>query len=150
MYVLYGDVLVGQVARAGVMGSQVRLITDPAFRIRVRFLHFDKEFPVQSSVGTVVVQGMGDGRMKATLSLADIGLDANLKPLDAKNGPNIREGDYIQIDDNECASALQGLKVGKVVRIQQLREGRLFAEVQIEPSTNLQRLPEVMVMTKER
>jgi cell shape-determining protein MreC len=150
MYVLVSEALVGQVARAGTLGSQVRLITDPGFRMKVRFIRFEKEFPVRLPLGSVVVQGIGKGQMKATLPLADIGLDPNLKPLDSAVGALVKEGDYIQIDDNECPADLQGLKVGKVTHVVQLRDARLYAEVQIEPVTNLQRLGEVMVMTKER
>jgi cell shape-determining protein MreC len=150
MYVLVTEGLVGQIARAGSLGSQVKLITDPGFRIKVRFVRFDKEFPVHMAMGSVVVQGMGNGLMKVTLPLTDVGLDANLKPLDPIAGPLIKEGDYIHIDDNECPWDLQGLKVGKVVRVVQLQSARLYAEVQIEPVSNLQRLGEVMVMTKER
>ena len=150
MYVLVSEGLVGQIARTGTLGSQVRLITDPAFRIRVRFLRFEKEFPVRLLNGTVVAQGVGNGQMKVTLSLSDLGLDQNLKPLDPNLGPMVKEGDFAKIEDNECPSALQGVVVGKVAHLVQLRDARLYAEVQIEPATNLHRLGEVMVMTKER
>src|SRR5678815_4216859 len=45
---------------------------------------------------------------------------------------------------------LQGVKVGKVSHVVPLRDARLYAEIQIEPNTNLQTLNEVMVLTKER
>jgi cell shape-determining protein MreC len=150
MYVLVSECLVGQVARAGTLGSQVRLTTDPAFRIRVGFIHFDKEFPVSPIKGTFIAQGVGNGMMKVTIPLAELGLDANLKPVDPVIGQFVKEGDYVHIDDRECPSALQGMKVGRVAHIVQLRDARLFAEIQLEPPTNLQRLGEVMVMTKER
>ncbi|HEY8749836.1 MAG TPA: rod shape-determining protein MreC [Tepidisphaeraceae bacterium] len=151
MYVVINGGLVGQVARVGSLGSQVKLVTDPAFGVRVKFLRFDKEFLMQLPIAAVVVQGIGAGRMSVTqLSLANIGLDANLKPLDAVAGPIVKEGDYVQIDDNECPAPLQGLKVGRVVKIGSRRGARLYADIQIEPITNLQRLPEVMVMTRER
>jgi cell shape-determining protein MreC len=150
MYVLVNQGLVGQVARTGALGSQVKLITDPAFRIRVRITRFEKEFAASLLKGTVVAQGVGNGRMKVTLSLADLGLDANLKPLDPKIGSFVAEGDYVQIDDLECPSDLRGIPVGKVTSVVPLRDARLYAEIQIEPHTNLQRLGEVMVMMKER
>jgi cell shape-determining protein MreC len=150
MYVVVTDALVGQIARVGALGSQVRLITDPAFRVRVRFVRFEKEFAEQLPIGSVVVQGVGGGQMSARLKLADMGVDMNLKPLDPIAGPTVREGDYIQIDDNECPAAIQGLKVGKVLRVIQPRDARLFADIQIVPTMNLPRLSEVMVMTRER
>jgi cell shape-determining protein MreC len=150
MYVLVSEGLVGQVARSGALGSQVKLITDPSFRIRVHFMRFEKEFPMQLPLGTVVVQGIGKGQMKVTLPLADLGLDANLKPLDAAVGQLVKEGDYVTIEDRECPSAIQGLKVGRVSHVVQLRDARLYAEIQIEPYTDLQRLGEVMVMTREK
>jgi cell shape-determining protein MreC len=148
MYVVINEGLVGQVARVGAMGSQVKLVTDPGFRVRVHFTRFEKEFPLR--VGSVVVQGAGNGRMTAMLSLADIGLDANSKPLDPVAGASVREGDYIQIDDSECPAAIQGLKVGRVLQIAPRRGARLYADIQIEPVAKFGRLPEVMVMTRER
>ena len=150
MYVLVNQGLVGQISRTGVLGSQVKLITDPAFRIRVRFQRFDKEFAMRLLNGTVVAQGIGNGRMKVTLPLADLGLDVNMKPLDPVVGPFVKEGDYVQIDDVECPSPLQNMQVGQVTHVVPLRDARLYAEIQIEPNTNLQTLSEVMVLTKER
>ena len=55
----------------------------------------------------------------------------------------------VQVDDVECPT-LQGIQVGKVTHVVPLRDARLYAEIQIEPNTNLQTLGEVMVLTKER
>jgi cell shape-determining protein MreC len=154
-YVLYPGGLVGQVQRAGVGGAQVRLATDPGFRIRIRFARFttSKGQTTFEPLGTpaVVAEGMGDGTLAIRgLSLSAIGYDANGRPAGTA-GESLREGtDYALLFDGDCPRVLQGETIGRVVRIAARTDARLFAEIRIRPNETLSRLREVMVMTKEK
>lgn len=150
MYVLTGDGIVGRIDRAGFGGSQVRLVTDPGFRVIVEFSHFEKQFPMALPLKPVVAQGIGNGRMAVRgLALADLGLDPAGKPLDAKIGPAVKEGDYVVIRDDYSPRLLQGRTIGKVVSVAPRPDARLFAEILIRPVSDLQKLSEVMVLNKE-
>lgn len=152
-YVVYAGGLVGQVQQAGPGGAQVRLITDPGSRLRVRFVRFSKVNGETTfePLGTPVVlaEGAGNGTLVVrALSLAEIGYDADGKPIG--KGDTLREStDYAVLFDGDCPRPLQGETIGRITRISQRRDARLFAEVRLEPNTNLKRLREVMVMTKE-
>jgi cell shape-determining protein MreC len=154
-YVLYPGGLVGQVQRAGVGGAQVRLATDPGFRIRIRFARFTTSNGQTTfePLGTpaVVAEGMGDGTLAIRgLSLSAIGYDANGRPAGTA-GESLREGtDYALLFDGDCPRVLQGETIGRVVRIAARTDARLFAEIRIRPNETLSRLREVMVMTKEK
>jgi cell shape-determining protein MreC len=152
MYVLHPGGLVGQVQRAGIGGAQVRLITDPAFRIRIRFVRYttvsnNTQFEF---LGTPVVlaEGAGTGTLVVRgLLLSDIGYDATGKP--GAGGETLRDGDYALLYDRDCPRRLQGEPIGRVVRISARTDARGFAEVRLQPGTNLKKLREVMVMVKE-
>ena len=152
MYVLYPGGVVGQVQRVGVGGAQVRLVTDPAFRIRVRFVRYtstnnDTHFEF---LGTPIVlaEGAGNGTLVVRgLMLSDIGYDSNGKP--AHGSDPLREGDYALLYDRDCPRRLQGEPIGRVIRISLRADARGFAEIRLQPGTSLKKLREVMVMTRE-
>jgi cell shape-determining protein MreC len=148
MYVLTGEGLVGQIARIWIGGAQVRLVSDPGFRIRCRFWRFELGEMHPLAIPPVLVQGMGDGKLAVrSLPLTEVGLDSSLSPI--KNSPALAENDYLVVDDSECPP-LKGVKIGRVVEIVRRRDARLFADVRVHPTMNLKRLSEVMVMTKEQ
>jgi len=153
-YVLCAGGLVGQIQRAGAAGAQVRLITDPAFHIRVLFKRFvpGSDPPRYVDVGTPVAlaEGVGGGMMVVRgLSLSAIGRGRDLKPLGGQAEPLLDQGDVAVLVDPECPPALKGEMVGHVVTIGHRHDAQLFAEIRLQPDVNLKRLPEVMVMTKE-
>ena len=129
MVVLYPDGVVGKVQRAGVGGAQVRLVTDPGFRLLVAFGTFGilsrtaraADF-IRRQAPTTVVEGAGRGAMVVR------GLTRQ-QVASAK----IAEGDLVVVDDREWLDALQGLPLGKVTRIGNRREAPLYAEVRMEP-----------------
>jgi cell shape-determining protein MreC len=153
-YVLYPGGLVGQVLRAGPAGAQVRLVTDPGFRVRVRFVRFSNNHgkPTFEPLGTpaVLAEGMGDGTMAVRgMSLSAIGYNADGKATGAA-GETLREGsDYAVLFDGDCPRPLQGEMIGRVVTIAARTDARLFADIRIRPSESLTKLREVMVMTRE-
>jgi hypothetical protein len=61
---------------------------------------------------------------------------------------DLKPGDWAVVADRELPLALQGQRVADVVKVQSMRNAPLFAEIRLEPSTNLRMLREVMVMTK--
>ena len=147
MYVLYAGGLVGQVTKAGLAGAQARLVTDRGFRVEVKFRRLvmvkqpDREEPVPTTVEvdlpSVVAEGVGDAMVaRGSLKLADAAA-AELRP-----------GDWAVVADRELPRALQGCRVADVVKVEPMRQAPLFAEIRLEPSTNLRTLREVMVMTK--
>ena len=151
-YVLYAGGIVGQVQRAGYGGAQVRLITDPGFRVRVRFVRFTKANGKTNyeAVGTPVVlaQGAGNGTMLVRdLPLNLIGYDTAGKPKAEEQ--TLREGDSAILFDSDCPRALQGRTLGHVIRVAASTDARQMAEVRLQPDTSLMKLREVMVMTKE-
>jgi len=142
-YVLCQTGLVGQVERAGLAGAQVRLVTDPSFRIRGRFAHFRRDAkgnpqiePLPTPV--VLVEGLGKGRMAVRELSYEI---ARL---------HLHVGDTIGVNDPDCPPALEGQPIGRIISIERRRDAHLLAEIRIEPTANLTRLREVMVMTKEK
>ena len=152
MYVLCPDGLVGRIQQSGVGGSQVQLITDRGFRIRVRFakygMHQGKPQYQPLGVPITVAEGAGEGVIVVPgLKLSDIGVDSSNS---SSSGEKLlQEGDYVQVWDSDCPQRLQGFVLGRISRIEPRPDARLFAQIRILPTVNLKKLREVMVMTKE-
>ena len=144
-YALHPGGLVGRV-RAGIGGAQVQLITDPAFRVRVRFATYSSNAAL--GIPAAVLEGAGNNLMVARgLSFADIGCDKAGKPLHA--GDSLRIGDYVQVWDSDCPQQINGAVLGRVTAIGPRHDAPPpWAEVQVAPTANLRRLREVMVMVK--
>jgi len=83
------------------------------------------------------VHGIGNGMMAARLMHMKDVTEAHLQ-----------ENDWVVLDDREWPEVLQGWRVGRVTSIEPRRDAPGFAEIRIEPSTNLMQLREVMVMNK--
>lgn len=143
MCVLYAGGVVGQVERAGIAGAQVRLITDKNFRLRGSFGLFRRrgnqiEF-ARLEAPTALLEGAGDDAMLIR------GL-----PLDTARSAHLAVGDWVILSEPDWPDVLQGQPLGKVTKISPRPDAPLFAQIRVEPQSNLSRLREVMVMTKER
>lgn len=143
MYVVYSGGIVGTLQRAGLAGGQVRLITNRGYCVIAYFSR-----PVVNDRGEtawtrlagnpVSVFGNGQGMMVCQMiSVADV----------AKNG--IRVGDWVMLDDPGWPKNLQNRRIGKVASIDKRKDGPLYAEIRIRPESDLKRLKEVMVLTRD-
>jgi cell shape-determining protein MreC len=143
--------LVGRIVRSGAAGAQVRLITDPGFVLTARIGryvaepdgHLKLDYDPQIHP---LVRGMGNNQMaiQSTLSMQQV-----------RDG-KIQKGDVVVLDDHESQGDrdgwplnIQGFTVGHIVSITPQQNAPLFADVRIEPQTNLMRLTEVMVMVRD-
>jgi hypothetical protein len=141
MPVLYAGGLAGRIERAGATGAQVRLITDRGFRITGSFGRF-----VATEAGAVefvrihtpapLVEGTGKG----TMSVRNL-------PMAAVESAGLAPNDWVVLDVNDWPMNLAGYKVGRVVSITDRSNAPGFAEIHLQPSRNLLRLREVMVLT---
>jgi cell shape-determining protein MreC len=145
--VLYGYSIAGRIERApGLLGAQVRLVTDPGMRVSAVFarLLVDEATgklrltPLKTS--PVLVEGLGDGAMRCATALTVAELEAE----DVK----LHAGDWVLLEDNEWDERVQGRLLGRVARVARQNAAPLYADIRIEPTKNLSRLREVMVLTK--
>ncbi len=140
MPVLYPGGVVGRIERAGLGGAQVLLITDPGFRIRARFGQFRRkpdnqiEF-AELDTPPVLVEGMGRGAMV-------------VRSLTVEQSKKLVEGVWVVLDERDWPARLKSQPLGRVTHIGRRRDAPLYAEIRVEPDTNLTRLREVMVMTQ--
>ncbi len=147
---MYTGGVVGRVGGAGVVGGQIRLVTDLGFRVKVRFGRLRKEAGgpkmVRIATKSVLAEGIGDNtlRIRYGLTMEDA---ANGELVD-KDG-KASDGVWVIVDDPDWPRVLDGYPIAQVVKIAPRRDAPLFAEVTLQPATNLKRLSEVMVVTKE-
>lgn len=138
--VVYAGGVAGRIESAGLLGSQVRLLTDKGSRLLVSFGRYrrtgDRLEYVRLPVQPQVVSGVGGGEMVilniTTKAVEDAGLAV---------------GDWATVADAEWPMGLQGYRVGRITEIRPAKAA-LFTEVRLRPETNLMGLREVMVMTK--
>lgn len=137
----------GQVqGRAGIAGAQLRLITDPGFKVRGSFVRLVPQSSAKgAALGTqpvtrrmLVLEGIGGGAMvvRPPLSMKEV-LETGLT-----------DGDIAVADERDWPVELRGHQLGSVTKIEPKRDAPGFAEVRIEPTTNLEGLREVMVLVK--
>jgi cell shape-determining protein MreC len=135
--------LIGRVVRAGITGAQVRLVTDPGASLTARIGHYDRDEQGKLKMTfvdklRVLVTGAGGNEMAIRLSMQQL------------NDAKISVGDLVVLDDREDWPAnIQGFAVGHVRAIRPQPHAPLFADIRVEPSGNLMRLTEVMVMVKD-
>jgi len=142
MPVLHPAGLAGRVARVGVGGSQVRLITDPGVRVTCKFGRYENDGQGGTTFSTIetdepLLEGMGNNLM----------LVRNLKLKHVEN-VKLKVGDTVVLDDREWPQPLKYQRLGQVTSITPRRDAPLFADIQVRPQVNLTALREVMVMTK--
>jgi cell shape-determining protein MreC len=143
MFVLHTDNVVGLITRPpGLLGAQVRLITDRGVRVTGYFRKLEKGPDGKTrtrrlDTPSVVVEGTGDGAMRCLGLTVEQLNDAGVKP-----------GDWVVVEDKDWDDRIHGKRLGKVAGITPLITAPLYAEVRVEPTQNLMRLREVMVLTK--
>jgi cell shape-determining protein MreC len=137
--------LVGRIVRSGPAGAQVRLITDPGFVLTARIGRYvtlpdGKLQMVYDSQIHPLVRGIGSNQMaiQSTLSMQQV-----------RDG-KIQKGDTVVLDDHDdWPPNVQGFSVGRIISINPQQNAPLFADIRIEPQTNLMRLTDVMVMVRD-
>ena len=136
--------LVGRIVRSGPTGAQVRLVTDPGFRLTARIGRYVPQPDGRLKMTYIgklhpLVQGIGGNAMsiQSNLSMEEVhvaGMEVN---------------DLVLLDDRDWPLNIQGFEVGRIVSINRQTKAPLLADIRIEPQTNLMRLSEVMVMVKD-
>ncbi len=147
MYVVYPGGIVGTLQRSGVAGGQVQLITNPGFRVTAYFSGTRKvtqDGKTETAIlrvgpERVLVEGVGRQEMRVRQVKA-----ADLKAWD------LRPNDYVILDDPDWPNRLRGTRIGRVTAIVPHKDRALFAEVHIAPTSDLLKLREVMVLTKNQ
>ena len=142
--VVHGSDLVGRVRSAGLTGAEVRLLTDPGFGFTARFARYVPDANGRVSLAKFdalqpLVQGIGHGSMAISrLSMQQV---ANAR---------LAVGDLVVLDDHDrWTSSVQGFCVGRIASIGSQVNAPIFADIRVEPATNLLRLNEVMVVVKD-
>jgi cell shape-determining protein MreC len=135
--------IVGKIDRPpGLAGAQVRLITDRGVRIGAYFGRLNTQTnrvePLRTS--PPLIEGTGDGAMRCATMLT-------MEEVNAES-VQLRPGDWVLLDDREWDERVHYRPIGKVVRVEKQAASPLYADIRIEPMTNLTQLNEVMVLTK--
>jgi cell shape-determining protein MreC len=137
MPVVYRDFIVGRLTAAGIGGSQVRLITDRAFRINGSFGHFKGAEFIPIATDPPLIEGRGAGLMTIT--------NLTMKQVDK----TVQIGDWVVLQDSEdWPLILNGYQLGRVEKIEEQPKARLFAQITVRPSANLLQLRQAMVVTR--
>ena len=142
MFVLHTGGVAGRISRPpGLMGAQVRLITDRGMRVTASFRRITKgpDGSLSRRVDTpaAVVEGTGDGAMRCLgLTMEEV-TKAGLAP-----------GDWAVVEDRDWDERVHGNRLGRVTSIRPQISAPLFAEIRVEPARNLLRLRDVMVLSK--
>jgi hypothetical protein len=142
MPVLYPGGVVGKLARAGIGGSQVMLVTDLGFRVRACFgqWHRNSDDQVEFVIidtPPVLVEGSGHGTMM-------------VRSLTVEQAKKLSRGNWVVLEERDWPARLKHQPLGKIEQIGRRRDAPQYAEIRIEPDSNLLNLREVMVMTKEQ
>jgi hypothetical protein len=152
MYATYSGGVVGMVQNVGLAGAHVRLVTDVGFRLKCRFARLRKtDIGRQEMVPipgvAVVVEGAGNNTLKIVKTGMTMEDARTLGLLDGAG--KLAEGTWAYVDDPDWPQVFGGVPVGQIERIAPREDAPLFADVTLRPATNLARLREVLVVTKE-
>jgi hypothetical protein len=151
MYATYSGGVVGIVQNVGPAGAHVRLVTDVGFRVKCRFARLRRNEAGRPEMApipgvAVVIEGAGDNTLKVVKTGLTVD-DVNKLGLVDKAG-KAAEGVWAYVEDPEWG-VVAGVPVGQIERIAPRDDSPLFADVTLRPATNLSRLREVLVVTKE-
>ena len=139
-FALYPGGIAGRVqGRVGFGGAQLRLITDPGFKVRCHVSHRGEDGKVEQMTKVVPLEGIGNGAMLIRGAVTWDEVEKNHK---------IQVGDAVLLDDRDWPADLHGQRLGVVTKVEPMREQRKFADIRVEPTSNLLLLNEVMVFTK--
>lgn len=141
-FVLYPGGVVGQIARAGAGGAQVRLVTDQSFVVRGYFTSNQRDAnglqkPTPLAMDPVLVKGIGNGEMLAQRVVREAAEKASLG-----------FGISVLVNDPDWPRELQNRQLGTVVEVLPRRDSPLHVDVRIRPPSDLRQLRWVMVMNK--
>ena len=140
-YALYPGGIAGQVrGRAGLGGAQLTLVTDRGFKVLGHIARRgDGTTSRQQTTTPVLFEGAGKGAMvvRAAFTWEDV-----------EKREKVQVGDVAVLADRDWPLELQGQRLGVVTRVEPMRDAHKFAEVHVEPATNLMMLKDVMVLTK--
>ncbi len=138
-FALYPGGVAGRVqGRVGFGGAQLRLITDPGFKVRGHISRRGTGGEVEQMTTIVVLEGVGNGAMVVR---GDVTWE------EIEKG-HVQPGDAALLDDRDWPPDLHGQRLGVVTKVEPMRTNRKFAEIRVEPSSNLLLLNEVMVFRK--
>ena len=146
--VLFGGIggggIAGRIFNAVLGGSQVQLITDRGFKANVGFARVvptadGKSDFVVVAAPQVLAEGDGQGHLWIR----------NLPITDAESA-GLKADDWVILRDDEWPDILQRYRLGRITSVQRRPNGPLYAEIKVEPPTNLMNLREVMVMVKNQ
>jgi cell shape-determining protein MreC len=136
--VLYSGGLAGRLEWSPA-GSRVRLITDDGLAVTAAFIRFVETNGVVNAVRlngpAPLVQGQGHGRLEV----------AGMKWSDCQ-AAGLAAGDWLILDDSQWPKAVQGVRLGRIVRIEPRRTAPLFADIRLATDADLTRLPDVWVL----
>jgi hypothetical protein len=139
--VLYSGGLAGRLEWART-ACRARLITDNGLAVTGAFIRFVQTNGVITAVRLnappPLVKGLGQGR------LAVVGM----KWSDCQSA-GLAAGDWVILEDSQWPKAVQGVRIGRIARIEPLRTAPLFADIRIAPETDLMRLPDVWVLVAQ-
>jgi hypothetical protein len=139
--VLFPGGIVGKLERPpGLAGAQVRLITDRGVRVGAYFGRLDTNTNRIEPLKTAppLIEGTGEGAMRC----------ATMLTMDEVNACELRAGDWVLLDDRDWDERVHYRPLGKVVHVAPQASAPLYADIRVEPMTNLRQLNEVMVLTK--
>lgn len=136
--------LIGRVDRSGPMGARVKLVTDPSSALVARIGRYEPQADNKLKLIYVdkihpVIRGIGNNAMTISSHLT----------MQQVQEAGIAINDMILLDDKDWPANIQGFEVGRIVSITRQPKAPLLADIRIEPSSNLMRLTEVMVMVKD-
>lgn len=142
--VVHGTDLVGRVVASGMTGAEVRLVTDPGFVFTGQVARYVPDAGGRLTLALVGqlrpwVQGVGHGSMaiRSTVSTQQV---TDLK---------LAVGDLLVLDDPDWPANVQGFCAGRIAAIASQANAPVFADIRVEPVTDLMRLTEVMVVVKD-
>ena len=138
-FALFPGGVAGRVqGRTGFGGAQLRLVTDPGFKVRGQIVRRGATGETEPMTPVIVFEGVGGGAMVARGDVTWEQVDKG----------RVKPGDAAQLDDRDWPADLHGQRLGIVTRVEPMRGQRKFAEIRVEPTSNLLLLSEVMVFTK--
>jgi hypothetical protein len=132
--------IAGIIASAQSPGAQVRLISDPAVRIEGAFQRYN---PATNEWITLpadppLIEGAGNGLCQVAR--------ARKENLDQAG---VAVGDWAVLNDaSSWPLELLHYRIGRVVAIEEIPDEPGFARIRIEPSADLRRIRELMVMAR--
>jgi hypothetical protein len=129
--------LIGDIDRAGSLAAHVNLVTDAGFTMTGHFFSVGATGAIENTNLIAIVRGQGNGSMAVT-TLA----------YDAINNV-VHTGDWVVLADDRWPQ-LHGVRVGKVASIGKLSSQPLFAQITLEPETDLLHPNDVWVMTRQQ